>query len=240
MALESLLLSRDPQVIRILQPALEKLEIGVEICEGAGSGTEIIFSEKFDAVIVDCDDLQGGVNVLQDLRKSPSNRSSIAFAILNGATTAHRAFELGATFVLQKPVTPLNAMRCFSAGLGLMMRERRRYFRCSTKLPVVLTLDQKEVHTTTSNVSESGMAVHINDSLSKGTTLRIVLTLPEDRGIVEAKAECVWGNPNGSAGLRFLEMNKRSRQDLNNWLEEEITKESSPSKDNFRAPQLTD
>jgi CheY-like chemotaxis protein len=230
MALESLLLSRDPQVIRVLQPTLEKLAIDVEICQGAGSGTEIIFSEKFDAVIVDCDDLQGGVQVLQELRKSPSNRSSIAFAILNGVTTTHKAFELGATFVLQKPVTPLNAMRCLSAGLGLMIRERRRYFRCPAELPVVLTLDHnRELRATTTNISETGMAIRIGASfLSQGASGRVLISLPEHHGTVEAKIECVWINPDGLAGMRFLEMSKSARYDLDNWLEEEIVKFEPP------------
>src|SRR5207249_6126150 len=52
MPLESLLVSRDPQVIRVLRPALEKLAIEVEICRGADSGSEILSCEKFDAVIV--------------------------------------------------------------------------------------------------------------------------------------------------------------------------------------------
>ena len=129
MALESLLLSRDAQVIRVLRPTLEKLSIDVEVCRGVSSGTEILSNEKFDAVIVDCDDLQGGLDVLAGLRKGTSNRNSVMFAILNGTTTTHRAFELGANFVLQKPISVLNATRCFGAALGFMARERRRYFR---------------------------------------------------------------------------------------------------------------
>ena len=65
MPLESLLVSRDPQVIGVLRPALEKLAIEVEICRGANSGSEILSCEKFDAVIVDCDDLHGGLGVLE-------------------------------------------------------------------------------------------------------------------------------------------------------------------------------
>src|SRR5438477_11316290 len=84
MPLESLLVSRDPQVIRVLRPALEKLAIEVEICRGADSGSEILSCEKFDAVIVDCDDLHGGLGVLETLRRTASNRNSITFAILNG------------------------------------------------------------------------------------------------------------------------------------------------------------
>ena len=127
MQLESLLLSRDPEVIRVLRPTLEKLSIDLEVCRGAKTGTEIISSEKFDAIIIDCDDLQGGLEVLSAMRKGSSNKSSVAFAILNGQTTTHKAFELGANFVLQKPLSALNSMRCFSAAINFMLRERRRY-----------------------------------------------------------------------------------------------------------------
>ena len=222
MPLESLLLSRDMDVIHVLQQTLAKLSIEVEVCRGARSGTEILSSEKFDAIIVDCDDLQDGIGVLQDLRKSPSNRGSIAFAILNGTTT-HQAFALGATFVMQKPVSALSAMRCLSAGLGLMVRERRRYFRYPVALEVILRFGQnQEIRARTTDVSEGGMAIRAVASLARGDVGRLSLTLPDGRGTMEAKAELVWVEDNGSAGLRFLEMNKISRQLLDQWLEDEI------------------
>ena len=222
--MESLLLSRDPQVVRILQPTLEKMSIEVEVCAGARSGTEIIASEKFDAVIVDCDDLQGGLDVLRELRKSPSNRSSIVFAILNGQTTTQRAFEMGANFVLQKPISSLNAMRCLSAGFGLMARERRRYFRYPVQLGVVVTLGQsRDVRVTTTNISEGGMAV-LGKGLPKGGVASLAFTLPDNRASIEAKGEIVWVDASGRSGIRFLEMNKYCRQHLDAWLEEEILK----------------
>src|SRR5438309_2051145 len=130
MTLESLLLSADSNVESVLRPTLEKLAIEVEICREARSGSEILLSEKFDAVIVDCDDLRGGLALLEGLRATPSNKSSVSFAILNGKkTTTQQAFGMGANFVLQKPISALNASRCFNAALNFMVRERRRYFR---------------------------------------------------------------------------------------------------------------
>ena len=58
MGLASLLISRDTTVLRVLRPTLEKLSITVELCSGARSGGELLISSKFDAVIVDCDDLE--------------------------------------------------------------------------------------------------------------------------------------------------------------------------------------
>ena len=74
MPLESLLLSRDPEVIRILQPALEKLSIDVEVCRGVGSGQEILRTEKFDAIIVDCDDLKGALRCWKACARAPATR----------------------------------------------------------------------------------------------------------------------------------------------------------------------
>src|SRR5438309_1355028 len=129
MPLESLLLSRDTELVDVLRPTLEKLAIEVEICHEPRTAADILISDKFDAVIVDCDDLTGGLEVLQGLRGTPSNKNSVTFAILNGKkTTTQEAFGLGANFVLQKPISPLNAMRCFNAALNFMVRERRRYF----------------------------------------------------------------------------------------------------------------
>jgi CheY-like chemotaxis protein len=145
MTLESLLLSQDVGVIRVLRPTLEKLSIQVEICQEAKKASDILISEKFDAVIVDCDDVQGGREVLECLRSTPSNRSSVAFAVLNGRkTTTQQAFGMGVNFVMQKPVSLLNASRCFHAALSFMERERRRYFRQPVKMPVHVVVGTEE------------------------------------------------------------------------------------------------
>jgi CheY-like chemotaxis protein len=125
MGLESLLLSCDAALIRTMRPTLEKLAIEVEICQEPRRATDVLVSEKFDAIIVDCDDLNGGLELLQGLRTTPSNKNSAVFAVLNGKrTTTQEAFAMGANFVLQKPISHLNAARCFNAALGFMTRER--------------------------------------------------------------------------------------------------------------------
>src|SRR6202035_1362843 len=179
MTLESLILSRDAEVVRILRPTLEKLSIDVEICQEAKKASEILLSEKFDAVIVDCDDLQGGREVLQCLRSTPSNKNSITFAVLNGKkTTTQEAFGMGVNFVLQKPISALNASRCFNAALNFMIRERRRYFRQPVKMLVSIFHADKELKASSTNVSEGGIALIMREALPKGTTPLLKFTLP--------------------------------------------------------------
>ena len=74
MTLESLLLSQDTELVRVLRPTLEKLSIDVEICHEARAGADILISDKFDAVIVDCDDLNGGSPCCKGCEILPATR----------------------------------------------------------------------------------------------------------------------------------------------------------------------
>ena len=143
MALECLAITRDQQSVEVLRRALEQFSTTLEVCPGLNSGREVLRSEKYDGVIVDCDDLQGGLQLLEELRRTTSNKSSVCFAMLNGSTTK-KAFEMGANFVLQKPLLPLSTLRCFSAAFGQMTREKRRYFRVPVEMPVKVVFGEKD------------------------------------------------------------------------------------------------
>ncbi len=231
MPLESLLLSRDPEVIRILQPALEKLAIDVEVCSGVSSGHEILRTEKFDAVIVDCDDLKGALGVLEGLRKSASNKNSVTFAILNGSTTTQQAFQMGANFVLQKPISALNARRCFSAAVNFMIRERRRYFRHPVEMSATLSFGEgQKVKVSLTNLSEGGMAIFFRGPLPKGGVSIVSFKLPGAATPVEPKVQVAWMDESGRAGLRFVDMPKDARTQLDAWLAEQCQKMDQLSK----------
>ena len=77
MGLECLALTRDTRSLETLQHAAEKLSIKLEVCRGVNSGGEVLMSEKYDGVIIDCDDLQGGLELLGQLRKTASNNRSM-------------------------------------------------------------------------------------------------------------------------------------------------------------------
>ncbi len=225
MPLESLLLSRDPEVIRVVQPALEKLAIDVEVCRGVSSGHEILRTEKFDAIIVDCDDLKGALSVLEGLRKSASNKNSVTFAILNGSTTTQQAFQMGANFVLQKPISALNAMRCFSAAVNFMMRERRRYFRHPVEMSAKLSFGEgKDLKVSLTNLSDGGMATFFRGPLPKGGVSTVSFKLPGAATALEPKVQVAWMDDSGRAGLRFIDMPKESRAQLDAWLAEQCEK----------------
>ena len=236
MTLDSLLLSQDPDVVRVVRPTLEKLSIDVEICHEARAAADILISEKFDAVIVDCDDLTGGLGVLQGLRSTPSNKNSVTFAVLNGKrTTTQEAFGMGANFVLQKPISALNASRCFHAALNFMLKERRRYFRHPVKMPVRILLGDKVVQATSTNLSESGIALMLREALPKGANLQLKFSLPETEIKIEVEAEVVWADVKGRAGLRFHNIPKEAQAQLEKWLDDRLEEELPGAKERLAA-----
>jgi len=225
MALESLILSRDSEVVRILRPALEQLSIEVEVCNGIASGQEILRTEKFDAILVDCDDLEGGISVLASLRKVASNKNSVTFAILNGSTTTQQAFRMGANFVLQKHISALNAKRCLSAAIDFMIREQRRYFRYPVEFAATMDFGEgKKLAATVTNISEGGMAIFFRGKLPAGTLSSVSFKLPGAATPLEPKVQVAWMDESGRAGLRFIEMAKGSKELLSRWLAEQVVK----------------
>ena len=226
MSLESLLISRDAALLGVLRPTLEKIAVAVQVCSESEPGNELLAKRKFDAVIIDCDDLQGGVNVLKDLRQTHSNSKSVAFAVVNAKTTAQEAFQMGANFVLQKPLTPLHATRCFNAALNFMVREHRRYFRHPVEMTVRLRLPQSpELSATSTNLSEGGIAIRAAARLPKDALVELRFTLPESNTSLELKGQVVWTDAIGHAGIRFVDVPQSSQYQLDKWLTEHLSKE---------------
>jgi CheY-like chemotaxis protein len=229
MNLDSLLISRDASLLGVVRPALEKLSVNLEICAESLPSSELLAKRKFDAVIIDCDDFQNGFDLLRTLRQTQSNSKSVSFAVVNGKTTTQEAFQSGANFVLQKPLTPLHAARCFNAALNFMVRERRRYFRHPVDMPLRISLPQnQEMTATATNLSEGGMAIRILGKLPKNVQAKFRFTLPGINTSLELKGEVAWADGTGHAGIRFLEVPQSSQYQLEKWLTDRLQEEPPP------------
>ncbi len=226
MNLEALAISRDPGLIGVVRPTLEKLSVDLQVCPDIAGGSDLLAKRKFDAVIIDCDDLQNGFELMRSLRQTQSNGKSVSFAVVNGKTTTQEAFKSGANFVLQKPLSLMHASRCFNAALNFMVRERRRYFRHPLDMPLRISLgNSQEMTATATNVSEGGMAIRLLGKLTKGTQGQFRFTLPEANISLDLKGEVAWADGTGHAGIRFLEVAQSSQYQLEKWLTERMEEE---------------
>lgn len=226
MNLDSLIISQDAALLGVLRPALEKLSVNVQVCAELQPATDLLTKCKFDAVIIDCDDLHDGFELLRTLRQTRSNGKSVSFAVVNGKTTTQQAFQTGANFVLQKPLTPLHASRCFNAALNFMVRERRRYFRHPVDMPLRISCPpSQEMTATVTNVSEGGMAIRIVGKLPKDAEGQFRFTLPSSSITLDLKGQVAWADGTGHAGIRFIEVPQSSQYQLDKWLTDRLQEE---------------
>ncbi len=142
---------------------------------------------------------------------------------------------MGANFVLQKPISTLNASRCFHAALNFMLKERRRYFRHPITMDVQVILEDKTVHATSTNISEGGIALILREALPKGATPHLKFSLPDSTLQFEVEAEIAWADFKGFAGLRFQNVPQSTRADLEQWLDEKMEAEFPGAKERLAA-----
>lgn len=220
MSLEALIVSRDPDVINVFRNVMEAAAINVDESKAVGDSLMRLAKRRYDAVVVDCDGVPDGADVIEALRKGKSNRSSITFAVVNrGSESSKAASQYGATFVLQKPISTDAVMRSIKASHSLIVREKRRYMRHPVETYAHLQVGKSpELQVSVTDISEGGMSVTVpsKDKLSGEGTLRLVM--PEDKSMLQGKIEIMWTRPDGRAGVRFITLTGQSKDELITWL----------------------
>jgi len=130
-------------------------------------------------VVVDCDGVPDGADVIEALRKGKSNKSSITFAVVGRDGLGRKAVsQQGATFVLHKPISTDTVLRSMKASHGLILRERRRYLRHAVETHAhVQAGKSNEMQVPVTDISEGGCAINVpfKDKLAGEGTIRLML-----------------------------------------------------------------
>jgi hypothetical protein len=156
---------------------------------------------------------------LQQIRISASNRTAVTFALTSSPEDTARALKQGFHFALERPLTPDSISHTLRAAYGLIVRERRRYFRFPVSVPA--TLNRKaaaEVYGLTINISECGMALWTSTPLTPGSEGTAQFTLPDPAVPITAESRVCWSNEKGEMGLSFLFLPYDMASELQAWL----------------------
>lgn len=239
MSLKALLLCSDEKIVRVLRRTLGDLDIAVELCGHADAALRKLTRQRYEAIVVDCAD-EGCSDVLRSARSAPCNKQAVAVAIVDSNLGLKAVFQLGAHFVLYKPVSSERAKSSFRAARALMKSERRRNTRVAVQIPVVLRnlSGGPNIKVTTTDLSEGGIAVTFSGHRRPTGRWQVVLTLPGTQTSLELSAEFAWEGTGAQAGLRFRQVSPEATLRLRDWL-----KQNSPEPEQDDPPircQLTD
>ena len=218
----ALLVSDDAVTIRQFSHALQELALSTDVCQEAPAAISLLNSRKFNTVIVDLELGQQSGVILDEVRLSPSNRTAVTFAISSSDAGATAASRKKSGFVFERPLSAQSIRRTLKPAFGLILRERRRYFRCPLSIPVTLRRGtMPEVHCYSVNISEGGMAVSTFVPLSPGEEVQVQFTLPDHKVPFLAESRICWLKA-GQLGVRFVSFSRERQSKLQDWLSQKL------------------
>lgn len=219
MGLDCLVVTCDPVLLGQIKANFGARGAALNLRQDSVSALELTSRRHWDGLIIDCDDVIGGTEALVKVRSSRSNQQTLIIAVLNGSTSAETALDLGANFVLSKPIEESRLHGVLDVAIPKMEREHRRYFRYDIDLPV--RFQDHFGHSISSkmkNVSEGGMSIKLVDPVRLEGVVPVEFDIPSvEPQAFHAKADVVWCD-SFSMGLRFLHIEKNCEAALQSWL----------------------
>jgi CheY-like chemotaxis protein len=239
MTFQALLVSTDDEVAAVLEPVLSGFGLSLRAC-GHLEAIRELTDQRFDAVIVDFDDLPGAMALLQNACLTPRRDGTVTVALLRDPRKVRNAFGAGAHFVLYKPVSAEQAQASLRAATVLIKRERRRSLRVPLQVPAQLRVENgPAMEGFLLDLSEDGADVLSSQPLSASASLILQFRLPEGAPI-EVTGEVAWANPNGQSGVRFVGLLQSRRTALRDWILINARKFHATDPDSAAPAKLTD
>jgi ActR/RegA family two-component response regulator len=218
----ALVVSADPPALHLFSHALHELSLSTDLCGEAPTAIRLLNRRKFEAVIVD---LQLGEQtglILDEVHHSSSNKTAVTFGISNNDATATAAFRKKSQFVFERPLSAQSIHKTLKSAFGLILRERRRYFRYPISLPVIIQRpSRQEIRCNSINISEGGMALSTQDPMVPGENVRVQFMLSDHEAPVLAESTICWSKT-GHLGVRFVSVSEEHRSELQTWLSQKL------------------
>lgn len=214
----ALVLCKDVPARQLIIESLRPLAIRPEICEEGITAASLLDRQKFEAVIVDLRLGEEALLVLEQVHFSRANRTAVTFAITGGEGPTLGA-RPDSTFVLQRPLSAASVSQTLRAAYGLVVRERRRYFRCPIAVPAFVRARQpEEFLCQTVNISEGGVAISTRTMPDSAVPAAVRFSLPNRSAQLFTETKVRWRGLGGLVGLEFQSLAAPQKSELQEWL----------------------
>lgn len=202
--IRALLIGPDSAMSTLFSQIFEEIGITAQSCSDDSRLAGILSSSKFETLVVDFDNVEAGVSIIGKLRESSSSKDAIVFAVATATSTRQRALAGGANFAFGRPFVLPDIRNALQTAYALMLRDRRRYFRCPVEHPVQITrMSGEKLEGMTINVSGNGMAAALPCNLEVGERLSLSFAMSEAELAIHAAGRVVWDDKHGKTGISF-------------------------------------
>ncbi len=228
MALRTLIVCSDSRILQLAVPVLDGCRIDSDVCTSVDLALRRWRRAKYDAILLDCAIAESPA-LLEHVHERGFNRGSLLVAIVSGPIEAREAGRCGANVVLRKPLTQEAVVHALRALYGLMVSERRRYYRHPVHFPITITTDTlPELIAMAVDLSQGGMAIHSVLPVAQKGKVLLRFRLPSSDRVLTAESEIRWTRSD-RIGLEFVRMPRRDREELVSWLGDRYAAADAPS-----------
>jgi DNA-binding response OmpR family regulator len=204
-----LVVDDEPLVGELIQEVLDSAEIKAHAISDSKQASILIREEKFDAVFLDVRmPAPDGIELARQVRASGLNRTT-PIVMITGESDRHvltRVFEVGANFLLFKPIDRQRLLRLIRVTEGMIQREARQYQRVRVSCKVSLQSGEEQYSGKTLDLSLNGAMVQADRLFSVGSIVQVELELTREKPILRAVARIVRVVGNHCVGLHFEKM----------------------------------
>src|ERR1700746_2800544 len=126
MSYKSLLFCPDEKTARAVTQVLTELEFTVDPANEPFGAVKKLTDERFDALVVDCQNEQDASLLFKTARDSSQNHSSLSVAVVEGQAGVAKAFRIGANLVLTKPINIEQSKGTLRVARGLLRKNEAK------------------------------------------------------------------------------------------------------------------
>ena len=122
MGYQALLFCPDEKLARVVSQVFGELDFAVEAVQEPFAAVKKLMAQRYDAVVVDCENEANASLLFKSARNSGSNQSSLAIAVVEGQAGVAKAYRIGANLVLTKPINVEQAKGTLRVARGLLRK----------------------------------------------------------------------------------------------------------------------
>jgi protein TonB len=122
MGYQALLFCPDEKLARVVSQVFTELDFSIEHVREPFGAVKRLMAQRYDAVVVDCENEANATLLFKSARNSSANQSSLAIAVVEGQTGVAKAYRIGANLVLTKPINVDHAKGTLRVARGLLRK----------------------------------------------------------------------------------------------------------------------
>lgn len=122
MGYQALLFCPDEKLARIVSQVFNELDFAIEPVNEPFAAVKKLMAQRYDAIVVDCDNEQNTSLLFKSARNSTSNQGSLAIALVEGQAGVAKAYRIGANLVLTKPINLEQTKGTLRVARGLLRK----------------------------------------------------------------------------------------------------------------------